>query len=394
VQLALQSVSGSGLRDFEVEIWNELVFGSAFLSINSYYDPAKVADDREILHEGGPAWELGRQTASQVKSHNPAARVIWGFSNTDFYHTAISELPAGVDGQSYHPYGTNRQQIPRDFPPKDQHKLVVEKFIPHLTWCMPEGYAHLGTTIEQLIRGQLRPDLRAANVPPGSSAFSHYMTEHGFVAHEAGITRKEATQAYKAKAMLRALTFWLNKGISKMDIYTVYEAKDSETGILWSEPGPASYGRGGQPSRSPALAALKNLTRQFQGAEALTEPRKLQFGVTALHGQPVVFEGGWGHRPLYYREMLALLPFQVNPHRFVVAGYVMSYDITRPPPAMTFRLRIEGVEGSTVKVRCYDPIRDSLVPHKEDARDGQSITLTLEQVEYPRLITLDEASAP
>ena len=191
--------------------------------------------------------------------------------------------------------------------------------------------------------------------------------------------------------MLRALTFWLNKGISRMDIYTVYEAKDSETGILWSEPGPASYGRGGQPSRSPALAALKNLTRQFQGAEALTERRSLQFKVTALHRQPVVFEGGWGHRPLYYREMLTLLPFQVTPHRFVVAAYVMSYDITRPPPPMKFRLRIEGVEGSAAKVGFYDPIRDSALPLQEDARDSRSITVTLEQVEYPRLITLDEA---
>lgn len=390
VDLALGVVVASGIGDFEVEIWNELVFGSDYLSINNYYEKPIASTDHDFLQKGGQAWELGRQTADRVKRGYRGGRVIWGFSNTDFYHTRIPDLPPGVDGQSYHPYGTNRQEVPKDFPAKDQTSQFVEGFVPRLSWCMPEGWAHLGTKLEQLIRGVLQPGVRASALPPNAGSFAHYMTEHGFVASEAGISERDAIQSYKARALIRALTFWLNKGISRIDIYTLYEEQDSAAGILWSSPKPATYSVQNPPPRSPALTALRNLVRQFQDAQPLSQARQLDVSVAALGGQPEVFAGDSGHPPLYYREMLAVLPFQVNPQRFVVATYVMSYDITRPPPAMSFRLEVKGVQGRRANVRYYDPIQDRELAYREEARADNSVTVTIEQVEYPRLIVIDD----
>jgi hypothetical protein len=390
VELALRPVVEAGISSFDVEIWNELAFGSDYLSINNYYENPIARSDKDFLQPGGQAWELGNQTVALVKRRFPGARLIWGFSNTDFYHTAIGDLPAGTGAQSYHPYGTNRQRIPGDFPPGESRPNFIEGFIPNLNWCMPEGTAHLATTQEQLIRGVLQPQVRSADKPQGVSAFAHCMTEHGFIAKEAGITEKDQAQAYKAKALIRALAFWLNKGMSFVDIYTVYDEPDALNGLLWSDPKPPAY-RPGQPAGSPALTALKNMIKQFEGAEDLSQPRPLSVNVTALGGQTEVFRGGNRHPPLYYRDMFAFLPFQVHAHRFVVATYVMSYDITRPPPPMRFRLEIKGVDGPRATCRYYDPILDrELSRHAEEGHAVSSFTATLEQVEYPRLLVIDD----
>jgi hypothetical protein len=390
VDLVLRLVVESGVREFEVEIWNELAFGSDYLSIDNYYEKPVARDDHDTLLEGGRAWELGRRTVDQVKRSHPGAKVIWGFSNTDFYHTPIAKLPPGLDGQSYHPYGTARQRIPEDFPPKDRSHQFAEGFVPHISWCMPEGWAHLATKEEQIMRSMLDPVRRAANLPAGATSFAHYMTEHGFVAKEAGVTEKKSTQSYKAKAMIRSLTFWLNKGVSRVHIYTLYEDSDSQAGILWSEPPPPRQGRGEHSVRSPALTALTNLVRQFQGAEELSHPRQLGVEVVALGEQPKVFPGSHGSPSLFYREMFAFLPFQVSASRFVVATYVMSYDITAPPPPMNFQLEITGVAGRRARARYYDPIQDRDVAHSVEGRSDTSLVLALEQMEYPRLILLDE----
>jgi hypothetical protein len=393
IELALEQVADAGIDQFEIEIWNELTFGSDFLSINNYYE-SPIVDEGDLRAPGGSAWELGNLTADFVKRSFPGSGVVWGFSNTDYYHTPIRDLPAGVDAQSYHPYATNRQQIPADFPPPEHRPRFMEGFVPSLSWCMPEGSAHLGTTPESLALRLLQPRLRNLEKPPGVNSFSHYMTEHGFVAKEAGITDRNQAQSYKARALIRALPFWLNKGLSRIDIYTLYEDSDDLTGLLWADPKPPDYGPGGPPP-SPALTALRNLTRQFDGAEDIAEPRQLSVRVTGLGDQPEVFQGGNGYPPLYYRQLFTFLPFQVHARRFVVATYVMSYDITSPPPPIPFRLEVAGVDGPQASIRYYDPILDrDMDASPDDGYTTDSVTLTLEQVEYPRLLIISEAPLP
>ena len=44
------------MKDFDLEIWNELTFGTHFLNVNDYYDKAapKITQKQpDFLHEGG-----------------------------------------------------------------------------------------------------------------------------------------------------------------------------------------------------------------------------------------------------------------------------------------------------------------------------------------------------
>ncbi len=307
VQLVLNLMWQNNLTNYEMEIWNELTFGSEYLSINNYYDPPVHTRKVDPLSAGGENWELAKRTVDFIKQNGPGVKSIWGFSNTTFFHTPIERLPRGIDGQSYHPYGAERQSIPLDFPPKERYEWFIEKFIPQsLTWCMPEGWAHLGLKTEALMK-LLNPESRKAALPPGSASFAHYMTEHGFIPTEAGITDKNAAQAYKAKSLIRSALFWLGKGISKMYIYAAYEESDPAQGMLLEQPNPASYGKfAAEELMSPALKALQNVVELFTQDLPSTElqVRQLEVEVSGLDAQYKVFDGNASHPPLYYQNMI------------------------------------------------------------------------------------------
>ncbi|MEJ7614235.1 MAG: hypothetical protein SQA66_11435, partial [Candidatus Fervidibacter sacchari] len=55
-QLVLDLLKSVGISEFDVEIWNELSFGSNFMrdsGINHYYDPPIVQFKVDFLHPGG-----------------------------------------------------------------------------------------------------------------------------------------------------------------------------------------------------------------------------------------------------------------------------------------------------------------------------------------------------
>ena len=144
----------AGIDDFDVEIWNELTFGTRFLDINNYYDQGnpKAASGPDTLNRGGRCWELARRTIEAVKRQYPKARLIWGFSNTTFFHCPIAGLPPGTDGQSYHPYGTGTRSLPRQEYRRDHPELNLEGFTPTIDIRMPEGWAHTFLQTESVMR--------------------------------------------------------------------------------------------------------------------------------------------------------------------------------------------------------------------------------------------------
>jgi len=139
------------------------------------------------------------------------------------------------------------------------------------------------------------------------------------------------------------------------------------------------------------LRALRNLVSQFQGAEPLSSVRQVGVKVDSLGAQPKVFEGDATHPPLYYRDMFTFLPFQVTPTRFAFPSYVMSYDTTKPPPLMPFRVTIDNVRGTGATVSLYDPMTGTTVPVEGLERGPNSVTLTMTAMDYPRVIVVDEA---
>jgi hypothetical protein len=87
--------------------------------------------------------------------------------------------------------------------------------------------------------------------------------------------------------------------------------------------------------------------------------------------------------------MFTFLPFQVHPRKFVCAVYVMSYDSTNSPPAMTFRIRVRNVNGSA-RVSLYDPILNQIVPITVMERQSGAIRVQFQAVDYPRLLIFNE----
>ncbi len=57
----------AGIDDFDLEIWNELTFGTRFLNANNYHDPKPFKYPKDFLHKGGQCWELARRTIESVR---------------------------------------------------------------------------------------------------------------------------------------------------------------------------------------------------------------------------------------------------------------------------------------------------------------------------------------
>ncbi len=169
-KLVTRFARDAGIASFDLEIWNELSFGSNFTEARHYFDPSPFQKAPDFLHKGGTCWELARRTVEAVKAENPQINCIWGFSNTTFFHCPIAELPPGIDGQSYHPYGTGPRKLPDQETHRDHPDFNLEGYTPKIVIKMPEGWAHEFIQTECIMRP---PESRGATNPsPGHQSFS------------------------------------------------------------------------------------------------------------------------------------------------------------------------------------------------------------------------------
>jgi len=380
-------VNEVGIDSFDIEIWNELTFGSNFLErgINNYYDPPKVQFKTDFLHPGGHAWELARRTIEAVKKKYPQVRCIWGFSNTTFFHTPIEELPPMTDGQSYHPYGTGTRKFPEDEQYGDKPELNYDGYSPRFIMRMPEGWAHTFLQTECLIR-LINPSARLRH-PPQTERFYHYITEHGVVPPECGINDEKGAWLLKAKTALRSFCLWLNKGIDVMHYFCAYDQNPLGMGLLPPElpklPKDAEFGK----VATLPMKAVRNLVSQFKGSIPLEKMDKLDVDVVGIGKQGIIFEGDAHHPPLRDGDVFAFLPFQVNRDKYVIAVYVMTYDVTKPFSEERYRLSIKGFGKPIKSVRFYDPLLGKDIPLKVMKR-GKELAVEISAVDYPRLIVV------
>jgi hypothetical protein len=371
-----------GSDDFDVEIWNELTFGSGFLDINNYLDPKlDFGVLPEPFHPGGRAWELAARTVAAIHQSHPAVQVIWGFSNTTFFNVPIPQLPPRLDGQSYHPYGTGRRcyaGIRSAVLARDGADLLLDDYVPPGCSVQPEGYAHTWQQTESLVR-LIAPAMRGTH-PPGSAAFHHYITEHGFSARELGIGDPSLARTAKQKFLLRAPLFWLNKGISALYVYDAYEPDGSSWG-MFDAAGVTSAG----------MIALHRLTARLAGAIPLDSPRPLSFGISRTGGDVGVFLGDGTGRHLSQRDAVAILPFQLSPTKFAVGIYVMTQDFPTDLAPQPYRVTVSGLNTSNAAVTFYAPDSDTIQPVTVTSKTTQSLTLDLAITDVPRLIEINEA---
>ncbi len=96
-------------------------------------------------------------------------------------------------------------------------------------------------------------------------------------------------------------------------------------------------------------------------------------------------------RTLYFRDLFALLPFQVSERKFVFAYYVVSptYSIEDLRDEV-YRIKIHPVDGNSCKISCYNPLTDSSVRIRIRDRSPESLTVELSSVDTPRLLVVEE----
>jgi hypothetical protein len=361
--------------DFDLEMWNELSFGSDFLDINYYFQPPLNKSGPDTLRAGGSAWELGRRTAAEVRQLCARCQLIWGFSNTTFFHTPVSALPAGYSGQSYHPYGTFARCYTKLIAGREQYN--ADGFVPTGCATMPEGSAQTFQQTETLIR-LLNPAARSEH-PPGADHFEHYITEHGFTPAELGIHDSPAALRAKEKFLLRATLFWLNKGVSGLYVYDSYDQVDELHGMLQQNG-----------AVSPAMQDLHRVVSHLAGADSgPRSPTAIDMSVQQLSGQQGYYPNDPEGKRVALRQLVTLLPYSLTPRRIVVAAYVMTEDFPRDPVPQKFRITLKVGDASRARVSYYDPLTDGSLPASISERAGDRLSVDVELTDSPRLLEID-----
>jgi hypothetical protein len=196
---------------------------------------------------------------------------------------------------------------------------------------------------------------------------------------------------FQAKTTLRTLVSFVNKGISNVDFYAV---KDGNFALVsGSFFGSLASGYPGDTAGGEVMDSVRRLMAGFDGAVPLSQPRPLSLVEIGDYAGNMQFagDGSADHPPLYNRDVLAFLPFQVSDSRFVIPVYVMTTNLARPDMAAEkYRLTIGGVRGNGAKVSASDPLTGSSVAVKLVSKASDRVVVELPVTDSPRLLTIDE----
>jgi hypothetical protein len=395
-------------KGFDMEIWNELSFGSYFLIINSYYAQKPYNYKEESIFGN-----LIKETAAYVEAHPEDFQGVLfsdGLANTIPW-PASSTTPARITAISKHPY-RNRQNYPQheinNTPINALGKEDKSGFIPTYTTYFPEYFATALQT-ETLVRdmgpitsdiggtkhGRYAREINGVIVPNPV-----WMTEINMspVEDDDKVTAERALQL-KAKITARYFCFFLNKGVTQLHLFAA-EGGDKALGIVkesflkYAEQPNAVYPADYTSYISPALAVTKRIVAKMsqQVDRNLTSTRQLQvvsISDTHEHYQ-FVGDGTAAHPNLYNRDVFAFLPYQVNSRRFIIPYYVMTRDVTKDLPSEQFTVQIKGIKGEGASVTAYDPINDRDIPVVVNGKGADTLSVNLTATDYPYLLTVQE----
>jgi len=395
-------------KGFDMEIWNELTFGSKFLSINNYYD-----DQPYNYDEKGIWGNLVKETADYVEAHPQDFQGVLlsnGFANTIPW-PASSQQPVRINAISKHPY-RNRYHFPKDeFKGQPVNALYQKEdksvFVPPTySTFFPEFFA-TGIQTESIIRDMSPISSKIYKYEHGRNArvinsevvpTSVWITEinMNLIKDEPDITAERAL-AIKAKTTARYFCFFLNKGVSQVHLYAAKGKTDRGLGIVkqsfldYAEEN-TDYPTDDTAYTSPALATLGRIVAKISEGldQNLTSTRSLEVvSISDSHNHyQFKGDGSKAHPNLYNRDVFAFLPFQVNEKRFVIPYYVMTRDIANDLKPEKFTVEIKGIKGRSASVTVYDPIEDKNVPVENKKSSSESLSLELTATDYPYLLTI------
>jgi hypothetical protein len=418
----VKSILGSD--NFDVEIWNELSFGSRFLNINGYYEP-----DIEWRDTGNLNAILFR-TVGFLR--DPASGVAGVGIGNGFANQAPSpngnESPVGLTAIDKHPY-SGWQAFPQEAKVdgerplnglglldgwKDAANQFHESFTPTYDSFFPE-YFLSGIQGETLVHDLSPYPSKIAGVehgrfthPPGGAPPKMWITEVNLGPASGPTARATMTQQdirhIETKDVLRYLAAYVNKGVTAIDFYAATGGDLSLIDQSFFDAVKAnSFRYPGDAQGGETTDAVRRFTASLHGAKPLASPRSLSLRALTDYSGNVQFEGNGtaAYPPLYNRDVFAFFPFQVNRHRFVIPTYVMTRNVAKvyrsgsdptrfdldPEP---YRMAIGGVRGKRAKVTATDPLTGEAVRVRVVSRSRRQIVVKMPVTDSPRLLMIEE----
>jgi hypothetical protein len=416
-----------GSQKFDVEVWNERSFGSDFLYQERYYDPVREEGDGDRLDE------ILKRTVNYVRDARNGVSKIGvgnGFASQTPWESGATS-PHGLTAIDRHPYYGMRH-FPADSVIDDNMPIDAQgnwdftdtgtrtsgggirrdHFIPHYDSFFPE-YILSGIQTENLIRdvSPITTDLRGTlhgrrTHPAGGKPPQVWITEANLdtgVIPEGRLTPADAGHLL-AKAALRYYTAYANKGFSAIDLYAA-------SGWEWALVSDAFFNAikrrdGAYPGNGlggDTPTAVRRMTATLRGATHLKRTRPLSLLRISDHHNHKQFSGDGtaAHPPLYDRDVLAFLPFQVSAHKYVASTYVMTRNLAKlykpkarrsdirrfDLPAERFQLRIGGFSSRRVRVKATDPLTGRSVPVRSRSLGGGRIAVSLPLTDSPRMLS-------
>jgi hypothetical protein len=385
-----------GSTRFDLEIWNELSFDSDFLDLDSYY--SHPIDDGT----GDTTNAILRRTVAWLRRPGSGFTSVGigdGFASQRPWDSGATS-PVGLTAIDKHPY-TSPKVFPHDAVFGHEravdalHEVSarlaegrwVDRFVPRYTAFLPES-ALTAIQTESLVR-DLSPFTTTIygvphgryTHPPGGRPPQVWVTEWnldpGDALGSAAGALGPAERHLQAKAALRALVAYVNKGVGA---FFYYAALDPRLGLI--DRGASGGGE--------TIRAIARLLDGFAGAERLRRVQALKLLRIGDFADRVQFAGDGtpAHPPLYDRDVLAFLPFQVTPDRYVIAVYVMTRDIARRSPPEEFRLAIGGLGRCDLPISMGDPLLGGRDPLRKVSCSHRALTVDVPVTDSPRLLRI------
>ncbi len=434
--VAREATSVFGSEGYDLEVWNELSFGSQFLKESNYYAPPRVDGSGSVTQA------LLAETVAYLRAPaqgiSPGVGIADGFAGQTPFASGGS-VPVGTTAISKHLY-KGPQFFPRtatinSIRPVDalgapdsttNKEPFTPRFTPNYSPALPE-YFLTATQTETEVRDLSPVTTKIYGVPhgrsvgpPGGEPPQTWMTEYNLNTNTLFPMSETHPDKYigplfpaqkerlQAEIVLRSLVSMVNKGMSREYFYAAAHSEGynliREDFIDALDENPTSYPgdqRGGE-----TMEGLGHMLAQFNGPGPGGSARQLQLLRIAQEGNHAEFagDGTAAHPDLYDRDLLAVLPFQASPSRFVIPVYVMTPNLTtvhdsgaaeQSPtrfdlPDEKFRVTLGNLPETSdpPTVSAYDPLRDEATPARLVSRRADRAVFELSVTDYPRLLTI------
>jgi hypothetical protein len=425
-----ESVFGAG--GYDLEVWNELSFGSQFLDQANYYSPPRESGSGSVTDA------LLDETVAYVRDPangiSPRVGVSDGFaSQTPF--ASGGAVPVGTTALSKHLYRgpryLPRNAIVNSIMPLDalgradattSKAPYQPRFAPSYASALPE-YFLTATQTETVVRDLAPITTSIYGTPHGrdvgpaeGAAPQTWMTEYNLNTNTLFPLSPENSDLYigtataaekeglQARIVLRSLVSMVGKGMARIYFYAAAHAEGYSlvSDRFMNELGKSPAAYPGDQLGGDTMDAVRNLVARFEGPGPDGAARRLELDSIVQQGNHAQFagDGTAAHPDLYDRDLLAVFPFQSSPTRFVIPVYVMTPNLTTvyresgsrfDLPDERFRITLGNLPATAQPptVAAYDPMRDSDTPARLVSRQGDRAVFEVAATNYPRLLTID-----